>query len=114
MVNAASNTAPTVNIPQAPTLSVVPKVAPAAMPLGSPRLGGVFEITQGTLQVLEGRPGGWGAVALGTTLRAGLIAGGFYLTGERDLKRLAFGSLAASGIVTVVLFAGHAVMKRAV
>lgn len=83
-----------------------------ATPLGTPGASATFALAQGTLHVLEGQPAGWLAVGLGTMLRAGLIAGGFYLTGTRAWKPLLFGSLAASSVVTVVLFAGHAVLRK--
>lgn len=96
-------------IPGAPRLMPRPGVT-QVMPRQALR--GVQEWTQGTLSVMEGKPGGFADLAIGTGVRAGLIGLGFYLTGTRDWKKLTMGSLAASGITTLVLLAGHAVVSR--
>lgn len=112
MANAEPNTAvPTAAAPAprpAPPSNL--RLVPAA--LGAPRALGALDLGRSTLNVMEGQPGGWGSVVLGTGLRAGLIGGGFYLAGERRWKQLIVGSLAASALVTVFLFAGHAVLNR--
>lgn len=108
---AASAQAPFAELFEAPKPRLV-RTTPAVSALPSAALYGVRELTQGTLAVVEGAPGGWVNTAIGTGVRAGLIGLGMYLTGTRDWKQLLGGALAASGIITVVLFAGHAVVSR--
>ena len=102
-----------VDMPTTPRLARAPTPAPGTTQVLPRRaLRGVREVTQGTLSVMEGRPGGMTDLAIGTAVRAGLIGLGFYLTGTKDLKKVVVGSLASSGIVTLVLLAGHAVVSR--
>jgi hypothetical protein len=100
-----------VDMPTSPRLSrpVQPAYPTQVLPQRPRTLRGVREVAQGTLRVMEGAPSGWTDVALGTTLRAALIGTGFYVTGTREWRKLVGGSFLASGLVTLVLFAGHAV-----
>jgi len=66
------------------------------------------------MAVVEGQPGSWASVLLGTALRAGLIGSVlyFYPKSNRRLGTIAGQSLAASAVVTTVLMAAHAVRRR--
>lgn len=74
----------------------------------------IQEMTSGTLGVVEGTPGSWGQVVLGTLLRAGMIGGAlyFYPKSKRQLGHIAGQSLLASSAVTLFLLAAHAVKRR--
>lgn len=93
--------------PKRPLVPVHLNVSPAPSKLQAPT-----SFASGTLGAVEGSPGSWGQVALGTVARAALIAPGFYLAGERRWTRLALGAAAGSAIVTVALLAVHAIRKR--
>jgi hypothetical protein len=74
----------------------------------------VREMTTATVGVIEGAPGSWASVILGTGLRAGLIGAVlyFYPKSSKKLVPIAGQAIAASTAVTAVLLAGHAVIKR--
>lgn len=79
-------------------------------------LGGVNvrEMTTATLGAIEGAPGSWGSVLLGTALRAGLIGGVlyFYPKSSKKVGTILGQSLVASTVVTVMLLAAHGIIKR--
>ena len=61
--------------------------------------------------VLEGEPGGWPGVILGTVKRSVFIAPGLALAGIRG-KKLVLGSVYSSAVVTAWLFALYLARKK--
>lgn len=67
--------------------------------------------SQSVLSVIRGEPGGWGKVALSTTLRTVLLLPGMWLAGGKGW-RLWAGASAASMTITVFLFFWYAAQER--
>jgi hypothetical protein len=67
--------------------------------------------SQSVLSVIRGEPGGWGKVALSTTLRTLLIAPGMWFAGGKGW-RLWAGAGAASATITVFLFFWYAAQEQ--
>jgi hypothetical protein len=117
MESAAQQQAP-VSAPRvmaAPTQPLTPDPQVLAAASRNPLAGiNVREMTTATVGVIEGAPGSWASVLLGTGLRAGVIGAAlyFYPKSSKKLAPIAGQAVAASSAVTLVLLAGHAVLKR--
>jgi hypothetical protein len=61
--------------------------------------------------VLEGEPGGWGKVAIGTAQRAMFIVPGIAIAGGRG-KTLWLGAVLGSVGITLMLFAFYGAQRR--
>lgn len=63
-------------------------------------------------QLVQGVPGAWKGVLQATLLRSVLIGGGLYVAGVRSPVQLGVGALAASGTLSLLQVASHAVRAR--